>query len=102
MWFGVGFVVGRDAFQVWCDTGDVGTHWCNDGFYVAGFIGGKPITIVVFLEVGEKLEETLAEAFEFNTDTCSGSACRNVGNASSKGNTGRKSGCAYGVLATGS
>lgn len=80
------------------NTADVFTHRSDHEFDVAGFVGIKPVAVVVFLEVVKKPEEILAESPEFNRDTYNGSESRNAGSANSRGNTGRNSCNTYVVV----
>ena len=67
---------------MWRNTGDVLTHGFHHGLEVAWFVGAKPISVVVSLQVVKKIEEILVEAVEFNRGGYNGSGSRNAGSAS--------------------
>jgi hypothetical protein len=54
---------------VWGNASDVITHGSNHGLEVTGLVGGKPVAVVVFLQVSKKFEEIFVETTEFNSDT---------------------------------
>jgi hypothetical protein len=75
---------------MWCYAGDVRTHRLNHRFEITGFVGVKPIPVIVALQVDKKLEEILIETVKLNRDTGSGNDDRNKGNANNRADNKRK------------
>jgi hypothetical protein len=70
---------------------NVVTHRVDNGLHIAGFVGGEPGPVVIFLELIEEFEKIRRQTFELGhfikMDTCNN--VRNTDSANSRAYTGR-------------